>query len=275
MKARNLFWSVRRETWENRSLYIAPIAIAGLALFGFVLHLGRGVANAGVLPVPFGMAASMVLVTGWVVGLFYALDALHGERRDRSILFWKSMPVSDAEAVIAKLAVALVVIPAIAMAVALAMQLLMLVASSAIFAAKGAGATAPLAGVPLPKMSLVMIYGVVAHSFWFAPIYAWLLLVSGWARRAPFLWAFLPVFALFALEAIAFGSRHVLDFLKYRLVGAMGHAFAPGALERPITEISQLTPGTLLGTPGFWLGLVFAALCIAAAIRLRRYRDPI
>src|SRR4029077_3603918 len=104
---RPLYWSVRRELWENRSIYIAPLIVAVVVLFGFllstiglperrraVLLLDPAKARAAI-DMPYNVAAMMLIFTASIVGVFYCLDALHGERRDRSILFWKSLPVSD------------------------------------------------------------------------------------------------------------------------------------------------------------------------------------
>ena len=98
----NLYWSVRRELWENRSIYIAPLAVAAVMLFGFLIAtIGRAVATAdparraAVLAEPTSFAAGLIMAAAFLVGVFYSLEALHSERRDRSILFWKSLPVSD------------------------------------------------------------------------------------------------------------------------------------------------------------------------------------
>lgn len=118
-----------------------------------------------------------------------------------------------------------------------------------------------------------MLYGLTVHALWFAPIYGWLLLVSAWARRLPLLWAVLPLFALAVVEGIASEGARFGSLLKYRVAGAMAEAFAAdyGAqgLDWP------LTPGRFLTAPGLWLGLAFAALCLAGAARLRRRREPI
>ena len=287
MSARgHLYWSLRRELWENRSVYVAPPAVAAVVVLGFAINaspLMEKMRNLAALEpakqvamavVPFSVAASLVLVTGWFVAVFYCLDALNAERRDRSILFWKSMPVSDATTVAAKLAVVALIVPAVSVAVALATQALMLAVSAAVLAAKGVAPATLWSALPLSGMTLVMLYGVAVHVLWFAPIYGWLLMVSAWARRAVFAWAFLPFFAASAAETVAFGTQYIAAFLKGRIVGGMALAFTPGSLQSPITELSQLTPGRFLGSLGLWLGLVFAALCIVATVQLRRYRDP-
>ena len=282
----HMYWSVRRELWENRSIYVAPFAIAVLALFGFFTHVGKfanrlreidtvAAARAQIeVVIPYGMVASAILFVGVLVAVFYCADALNGERRDRSILFWKSMPVSDRVTVLSKALVAIALVPLIAYAFALAAQLVMLVVSSAVLAAKGIGPGVQLSRVPLAEMPLVMLYGVAVHALWYAPIYSWLLLVSAWARRAPLLWAALPFFAAFVVEMLALGSSHVLSLVKYRLTGAMAEAFVADAAKTPIVHLAQLDPAKFLSSPGLWLGLLFAVACLAIAIRVRRYREP-
>jgi len=120
-----------------------------------------------------------------------------------------------------------------------------------------------------------MLYGLTVHALWFAPIYSWLLLVSAWARRVPFLWAALPFFAIYVVERLAFGRSSFAALLKYRVIGAMTEAFSLNASKGPITRIWQLTPLKFLSSSGLWLGLIFAALFLAAAVRLRRNREPI
>jgi ABC-2 type transport system permease protein len=119
----------------------------------------------------------------------------------------------------------------------------------------------------------VMLYGIVVHALWFAPIYSWLLLVSAWARRAAIVWAFLPLAALLALERIVFSTKYVPSFIKYRLGGAMIEAFTVNAAKAPIDGISHLAPVKFLTTPGLWFGLLFAAACLVSAVRLRRNRE--
>jgi ABC-2 type transport system permease protein len=283
----SLYWSVRRELWENRFIYIVPLVVAALALVGLLIstaHVPAMVRRlAGLDPARqlivavthYGLAASVILLACWIVTVFYCLDALNGERRDRSILFWKSMPVSDLVTVLSKASIPLVVLPLLGCVVVLAVQLAMLLASTAVLLASGLDPATLWKVLPLLQMPVGMFYGMAAHALWFAPVYGWLLLISGWARRATFLWAFLPFFAAFALETLAFGTGYVAAFLKERLTGAMAHAFAPDAMKQPITQLAQLDLLRYLGTPGLWVGLAFAVFFIAAAVHLRRHREPI
>src|SRR5437660_1706471 len=124
MHPRAMYWSVRRELWENRSIYIAPLAVATVMIIGyFFAAIATVLANnlkvdlqPDKLAQPFNFVALLMMGTTFIVAIFYCLDALHGERRDRSVLFWKSMPVSDVTTVMSKAAMPLVVLPLITFA---------------------------------------------------------------------------------------------------------------------------------------------------------------
>ena len=129
---------------------------------------------------------------------------------------------------------------------------------------------------PVVQNWVVLLYGLVVLALWHAPIYGWLLLVSGWARRATFLWAVLPFIAIQIFEKIAFGTSYVGKMLTRRLLGFAPHAFGfHGGSHPTIDSLSQLTPGRYLSRPGLWIGLVVAAIFLGAAVRLRRYRGPL
>jgi ABC-2 type transport system permease protein len=280
-----MYWSVRRELWENRSIYTAPLIVAAIVLFGFLIstigmpHRRRAVLmldpaqQRKVIGEPYDIAAMMLILTALIVGVFYCLDALHGERRDRSILFWKSLPVSDRTIVLSTASIPLLVLPLLIFAIIVTTQFIMLLWSSAVLLPSGLAATT-WTRFNLFHDSLILLYGLIAIALWHAPIYGWLLLVSGWARRATFLWAVFPFLAISALEKVAFNSSHFASMLKYRFMGFATEAFAFDA-HGTISSLAQLTPGKFLSTPGLWIGLAVAAIFLAAAVRLRRNREPI
>jgi len=225
---------------------------------------------------PYDLAAMMMIFIVFIVGVFYCLDALHGERRDRSILFWKSLPVSDLTTVLSKVSIPLVVLPLVAFAIVVCVQLIMVLETGVVLIFHGMSPATTWAHIRFFQNWLVLLYGLVALALWHAPIYGWLLLVSGWARRATFLWAVLPLIAIQIFEKITFGTSYFGSFVKHRLFGFAPHAFGFHGQGHPtIDSLSQLTPGTYLSSPGLWIGLVFAVAFIAAAVRLRRYRGPI
>jgi ABC-2 type transport system permease protein len=279
---RPMYWSVRRELWENRSIYIAPLAVAAVTLFGFLIAtLGRAMSmhdpaqRAAVLTEPNTFAELLIMGTAFIVGLFYCLDALHGERRDRSILFWKSLPVSDLTTVLSKASIPLVVLPLLTFAITVATQFIMLLLSSAVLLGSGLSVATLWTRLALFQMSLMLLYHLVTvHALSYAPIYGWLLLVSGWARRAAFLWAVLPPLTICVVEKIAFNTSHFGAMLGNRMSGgAEGADFTASSVA--MDPLTRLAPGRFLTSPGLWLGLAVAAAFLAAAVRLRRERGPI
>ena len=284
---RRLLWSVRRELWENRSLYLAPLAVAALFIVGYLIstlrlvskiHAGLGLnplQQQKALEQPYTFAAILIMATTFIVSFFYCLDALYGERRDRSILFWKSLPVSDLTTVLAKFTIALVVLPLVTFAITVVTWWVTLLLSSLILLAGGQSVAGLWSDLSLFQMSGMLLYHLLAyHSLWWAPIYGWLFLVSAWARRAPILWAVLPPIAISVGEKIAFNTSHFGSLLARRFSGGGQSAgFEPGHMS--MVPLSQLGFGQFLISPGLWSGLLVAAVFLAGAVRLRRYREPI
>jgi ABC-2 type transport system permease protein len=292
------YWTLRREFWEHRALYIAPLAVAALILFGFTVSLiglyGRAKElaqltedeKAAAIVQPYHFAAAAIIFTALIVSVFYCLAALYNERRDRTILFWKSLPVSDLTTVLAKASIPIVILPLLYALIIMAMHVLMFLINSAGRIAFGLS-TAPLwTHVPLFQMEVVSLYGFVTQALWYAPIFAWLLMVSAWAKRSPFLWAFLAPAAVIIVERIAFNTHYFGMLITHRLFGGLEAAFAGSSVTArgavkvagpkfPVIGLEQLDPVKFLSSPGLWFGLVIAALFLAAAIWLRRYREPI
>jgi len=151
----------------------------------------------------------------------------------------------------------------------------MLVLSSVVLLASGLNVASLWTHLPVVEMSLLMLYHIVtAHALWPAPVYCWLLLVSGWARRAAFLWATLPVVAIAGVEKIAFHTQHFATLVAYRLLGSSAPAYGP-ADTFPTDPMTHIMPGNFLGSPSLWIGLAIAAAFLAGAVRLRRYQGPI
>jgi ABC-2 type transport system permease protein len=279
---------------------MAPLIVAALILIGFTVSLvglswrAKALAalsaeeQAAAIAQPYDFAAIAIIFTAFIVSVFYCLGALHNERRDRTILFWKSLPVSDLTTVLAKASIPIVLLPAINFLIIVAMQVLMLLVNSAGRLAIGLSPALLWSQLPLFQMEVVLLYGFATQALWYAPIFAWLLLVSAWARRTPFLWAVLPPLALSVVERIAFNTHYIAMLLAHRLFGGFGAAFVESAQNSarahgmakvgpniPMVGLSQLDPGKFLSSPGLWFGLIVAALLLAGAIWLRRYREPI
>jgi len=287
---RALRWSVSRELWQSRAIVIGPVAAGLVLVASFVIGaIAAPDRMAGLLALaaeprhdaiarPYGFAGAMVALGALLVGIFYCLETLQGERADRSILFWKSLPVSDATTVLAKACVPLVVLPLLVIVVTLGVEALMLITSTLALVATGRDASALWRELPLLEMPVVLLYGVAVMTAIQAPLYMWMLLVSAWARRRAALWGFLPLIGLGASEQMLFG-RHPLtrDVIDYLIMGPFDRAFAvhPASATPPpvIDRIARLDPEAVWGHPGVWIGLGLAALFLFLAIRLRRERE--
>jgi ABC-2 type transport system permease protein len=280
-----IYWSLRRELWENRFIHVAPLAVAALIPVGLLVSTthfpDRMRAMMGLKPlqqqVPFdqqiSFAALLIMLTTFLVAVFYCLEALQRERRDRSILFWKSLPVSDLITVLSKASIPLLVIPLLTFAITIATQWVMLLLSAAVLVARGQGVAELWNHLQFWQMSVMLLYHLVAiHGLWYAPIWGWLLLVSSWARRAAFLWAALPPLAIGVVEKIAFNTSHFGALMAYRFGGGP-EADAFTAASMSMDPLAHFHPSRILITPGLWSGLVLAAAFLAIAVRLRHNRE--
>lgn len=284
---RPFIWSVRRELWEHRSVRYAPLAVAGLILFGFLMGLAHSsykLWQSANQPfekrmmehmIPYGISAVALIATSLIVAVFYCLGTLHNERRDRSILFWKSMPVSDLTALLAKAVIPLAILPLVAFVVIVATQIIMFLLATADLLANGHPPAEYWATLPLPQIWMEVFYGLVTLSFWYWPVYGWLLLVSSWAKRAPFLWAVLPPLGLALIEKLAFDTSHAFDVLKSRLLGSFAEAFVYHESAKGGFPFPQMNPVGFLSSPGLWIGMILGTGFFAAAVWMRRRREPV
>jgi ABC-2 type transport system permease protein len=279
-------WSVKREFWENRYLYLAPLTVAGVFLLGFIvstLHLPQSIRAGGptsleqgtVFVQTFDFAALALMGTTFLVALFYCVEALYSERRDRSILFWKSLPVSDLTTVLSKASVPILILPLLTFVITFVLQCLMLLVSSVVFLASGH--TAILSHLDLGIRWMGLFWHLVAgHGLYYAPIYGWLLLVSAWARRAPFLWAALPPLAIGIVEKVLFNTSYFVAMLAQRMNG--GPDPFPDAPNQAVSVNAMIMMHSSLVeyliSPAFWIGLGLTAIFLLATVRLRRYRGP-
>jgi ABC-2 type transport system permease protein len=286
-------WLVRREFWENRAIWMIPAALGALlvlaALFGGYQVVGavdlstvRSVVQAGALDgmiiIVVMFFAVMAIYSSW-----YLLDCLYADRKDRSILFWKSMPISDAATVASKLGIALILIPLVYFAFADLTTLLMAFIISVRASASIGGSL--WRGDLWLQIQALWLYLMVTAAIWYLPIAGWLLVVSAWAKRAVILWSILPPLALVLAERVFLGTHVIWGQLAARvgLGGYSSHAFqyTPGAANWVTTEIGHdtintpvsvyrfLNPGGFLSSPETWIGAAVGVALIVGAIQLR------
>jgi len=309
----NMLWLIRREIWENRSLWIAPLAVAGvilvIAAFGGI-HVGDGgnfsmgwhsdssidiseqdrehIRNAMAMApldkkqiiyaITLSTFTAVQLFTMIIVLFFYLLDSLLSERKDRSILFWKSLPVSDTAVVLSKLLTAAVVVPLFVLLVSSALQVLFALVWSVRFSGTMLGeALMAWDGPTWLNLQASFLLTITTAILWYLPLIAYLMLVSVWARRNAFLWAVLPPVAILAIENMILGSNHFGDFLGHRFIGVfelleskVGSVHGSGMIT--VRAVAEAVSGVLTSYET-WLGVLAAAAMIYGTIRIRRLRD--
>jgi ABC-2 type transport system permease protein len=287
-------WLFRREFWENRSIVWLPAAIGVvvllLALFSHAdlsdmpanvtAEQGRMMGAVALLLPGAVFFAVMSIYTAW-----YLLDCLHSDRRDKSILFWKSLPISDTETVISKLLMGSVVIPLVYFIVA---DIAALGAAFVLSVRLGSPLVTHLWHLDTWfQLQLLWIYIIVTQALWFLPLTGWLMLVSAWARKAPALWSILPPLALVYLER-EIAHTFVLGNLMWdRVAGYLPRAFNGGSggaysfhthidksdINAPTNVWELINPQAFFSSAALWGGVAVGAALVAAAIVLRHRRS--
>lgn len=302
---------MKRELWEHKSFYWVPGIMAVLIFAAFLWGMGyvmpmevgyeewvakmmdsdtEALAHVGANVLP-GLAAPFFVMMA-IVSAFYLLDSLYAERRDRSILFWKSLPVTDAQTVASKWLSVLVTFPALVLAAVFVLSFLMSLFTG-FFVMAGGGSAWDLIWKHVGLFSGLYhtVIALAVTLLWYLPVMAWLMLASAWAKKAPFLWATLPWLGLVILEEMFFDTNNVLHLLGDRLTpfsdgmesfGENVESFGDNELRLfggnlrmsgDVASVNWDTVAALFTSAGFWVGLIFAAACTAGAIWLRRYRD--
>ena len=322
--ARTFRLLLRREYWEHKGGFLwAPLIAGGISLLlsimaaivGLVL-LNRAVADGdfqingidiGMLTremspsdaaqLAQGLDWSLMMSAAWplivlaFVVFFYCLGALYDDRKDRSVLFWKSLPLSDTQTVLSKLASAVVVAPVIAVLAAMATMFASLVLMSLLVLAFGGNPVTLLWGPASPlRIVLAMLAWIPVYAVWALPTVGWLLLCSAWARSKPFLWAtavpvitgllvsWFDIMQLFELGSGWFW-RNVVGRLLLGTVPGVDVIYrsteiaAGGDAERAEHLLSLGWMYSTFLQPGTWIGALAGVAMIALAIRLRRWRD--
>jgi len=268
---RALVWSVRRELWEHRWVYLVPLLLGGVLIASGAAISGMNASGFAAADNPMSpmiarrlslgldTTARMMFVTTVIVAMVFCAEAVQSERHDGSIVFWKSLPVGDGTAICAKAAIALVVLPMLGLAMVIVCQLV----ARATFAGTGGHFSSSL-GSPAAAFT-----EAVVGTLWIAPVYAWILFVSALARRAVLLIAFLPLLLVSMVERLSASSTGIGVSLFQRGVGRYwprGHLDLVGGVDG-----LRVAPATLLlRSPSFWIGVIVAALLLVGVVRARR-----
>lgn len=313
-------WLLKREFWENRggflwaplitgaiiSILTAVLAAIGLVRFkssgmasdlrfnGSMAEHARQIGGIGDTALLVGISLT-TLVLAFVV-FFYALGCLYDDRRDRSALFWKSLPASDLQMVLSKATWALLLAPVLSIAVGVLIGLVLWLIVGVTLAAAG-----------MPGMSAIFTHAhplsvigntltiVPVYVLWALPAVGWLMLCSAGARSKPFLWAVLiPVLAcvMVSMTGILPGMDINYGNVWYTLVYRGLFSVVPGSwatassafksnfnnnseIQGPadLMHLMNVSNLDVLGSPDLWIGAAVGAAFIAAAIYLRRWRE--
>jgi len=260
---------ITRYAIQNNPELIAPAASKALQAFGLA-------------------AAAIINLTCAIVVFFYCLGSLYDDRKDRSILFWRSLPVSDAESVIAKVITAALVAPAIAFVATVATQMLMWLCGAVVVLVTSGSLKGMLGGnFSFFSGTVQHLIALPIHVLWVMPVVGWLMLASAFAKTKPFLWAVLPPLGIAIADSwfdvtrnLSMPSNTVFRLIGERLfddplpmaanlsrdaVGLIG-SLVPGAVAPGIFDEALV----YLKMPGLWLGALAGAAFIAFAIFLRR-----
>lgn len=204
-----------------------------------------------------------------LVTINYLMNTLYQDRKDRSILFWKSMPVSEWEEVLCKFGIAMIIAPAIYIAVSMLTQLICVVLAMLMVSRMDMDPMQLIIGhVDFVSLFFNQVSGWILSAAWMAPFYAWILLASSAAKRSPFMLAFAPVLALVVIEEVFLGSEYVSSAVAYHLPHYVDESNAVGFFLYG-ADWSAISYPNLVG------GLVFAGLALWGAVYLRRYRFEI
>ncbi len=295
---------VKRETWEHRSIYVTPAAITIIVTLGVLAMLMFASGFAAELDVVIFGAQNLAgdperkaVLTGFFLGtswvfiialailtVFYCLDSLYAERKDKSILFWRSLPVTDAETVISKLITATIVIPVATVIGIIVTHLINLIVVSLWVSMKGGdGGMLIWGSVALVDNWVAAFIVVIASGIWMSPFIGWFLLVSAYTKRSPLLMAFMPLILIGLLEGIIFRTHVFAENVLARGDGLP--LFRIGNIERFFDEkhwrvaedatslLVHLDVVQFLTSPAMWAGILVCAVLSTGAIYVRRFRD--
>ncbi len=294
---------MKREIWEHRSIVITPAAIAAVIALGILTgqmsisaYSGEvdlaliGATNADpahrriALMAAFGAILGIFAVGAGIVMIFYSLDALYSERKDKSILFWRSLPITDAETVISKLLIAMIVVPAAALAGAFITHLVLMILSSIWIMFEGGNAGHLIwSSAPIFDVWGSAIMTAIAVTIWISPFIGWFFFVSAYTRRMPLLMALMPLIVLPLIEIAVLPTNLLAKAIWSRFSemplkgGDFSALFDEGEVtqmsEESISMMAALDMGRFFSSPSVWAGAAVCGLLITAAIYIRRFRD--
>lgn len=315
MSTKTPYWTLaKRELWEHKSLWIVQLVLLCIGVLGALYGAGAMLVatHSGLVSiadiqsnVAIENRAALVhdIIIGGAIGAnvfmlivvwFYLMDCLYADRRDRSVFFWRSLPVSDTKMVAAKLFTGMVTAPAIMLVQVIIAQIITGIIFTIAFAFLGVNL---LGMFFLPGTILLawitLAFALLIQSLWFAPFFGWFLLCSAWAKKLPLAWTVLVPLGVMLLEAVVFHTtylgRAIFGHISRWFGAFLGHGFGSHDLDFTLGA-NWMSHGTMamganlmtfgsvagyLADPEIWIGVIIGAIFVAGAIWLRRNRSEI
>jgi len=293
MNAKMFFTLLKREYWEHQSFIKTPIILASVIVVILLIGMlsthdfmwSYSVSSSGIINRTFHGSIdignhtnihhviSMMLYSSVVIPIlialcitifFYVLSSLYDERRDRSILFWRSMPISDTATVLSKVFSALITAPVLAAIVALIAQIVVLILITIWGSIHIDNIWSFIWSFSLIKMFFNNFFLMILSALWLSPGLGWLWFVSSVAKKSPFLFAVFVPLGIMLVELLLLHSTHFAHLLaewNHGLTALISHTS------------HQLSPFYIVSNVQFWIGLLIGSIFVAVATYIRRFND--
>lgn len=199
--------------------------------------------------------------------LAYSLSTFADERKDRSLIFWRSLPVSDLTTVLSKVFTVTLIVPLMVLPYIILLQLVSMTSASIFFATNDIVSFGWLWGSYIFTDWFRIIFSLWAQSLWSLPIFLWLMLAGTYAAR-PIAGAIVPPVILIVLEGIIFKTNLVLEFIENRIgFWSRADSFPKEYQELRVVDVSDIF--LLFSTQAFWIGILASAILVAGIVYVR------
>mgnify|MGYP001266969236 FL=1 len=199
--------------------------------------------------------------------LAYSLSTFADERKDRSLIFWRSLPVSDLTTVLSKVFTVTLIVPLMVLPYIILLQLVSMTSASIFFATNDIVSFGWLWGSYIFTDWFRIIFSLWAQSLWSLPLFLWLMLAGTYAAR-PIAGAIVPPVILIVLEGIIFKTNLVLEFIENRIgFWSRADSFPKEYQELRVVDVSDIL--LLFSTQAFWIGILASLILVAGIVYVR------
>ena len=199
--------------------------------------------------------------------LAYSLSTFADERKDRSLIFWRSLPVSDLTTVLSKVFIVTLIVPLMVIPYIILLQLVAMTSASIFFATNDIVSFGWLWGSYIITDWFRIIFSLWAQALWSLPLFLWLMLAGTYAAR-PIAGAIVPPVILIVLEGVIFKTNLVLEFIENRIgFWSRSDSFPKEYQEIRVVDISDIL--LLFSTQAFWIGIFASVILVAGIVYVR------